>query len=176
MPFDRAQDRLRDAPAGAPQHERVPFALRKCEALSRRAARVLLVTLLSACAVSSAAADPHADYMLHCQGCHGPDGGGAPGGIPSFRGELAKFLRVPGGREYLVRVPGTSQSELSDRRIAAVLNWMLRTFSAESVASDFEPFSEAEVARLRSPPLIDVTAVRARLMGRIAAGHDGDGE
>ena len=41
----------------------------------------------------TAYADPHADYMLHCQGCHGPDGTGAPGGIPSFRDNLGKVLK-----------------------------------------------------------------------------------
>ena len=56
------------------------------------------------------------DYMLHCRGCHGPDGAGLPGAAPYFRGQLARFLSVPGGREYLVRVPGTAQSELSDAR------------------------------------------------------------
>lgn len=121
-------------------------------------------TLTIGLAPRMALGDPHSDYMLHCQGCHGPDGGGAPGGVPSFRGQLGRFVSLPEGRAYVVAVPGTSQSELSDGRIAAVLNWMLRTFSAESLGSDFEPFSEGEVARLRFPPLVEVTALRARLI------------
>ena len=56
--------------------------------------------------------------MLHCQGCHGPDGSGAPGAVPDFHNQVGKFLLVPGGREYLIRVPGVSQSELNDARVA----------------------------------------------------------
>jgi mono/diheme cytochrome c family protein len=131
---------------------------------------VLVVALAPAVALpATAVADPHADYMLHCQGCHGPDGSGAPGGIPSFHSNLGKFLSVPGGREYLIRVPGTAQSELSDARVASVLNWMAHTFSAASIPSDFLPFSAEEVARTRRPPLIDVTAARRRLVDEIDA-------
>lgn len=127
-----------------------------------------------------ARADPHADYMLHCQGCHGPGGEGAPGGVPSFRGTLGRLLSAPGGREYVLRVPGTAQSELSDARVAAVLNWMMRTFSPETLPVDAAPFTEAEVARLRKPPLIDVAATRQRLLrhsaARDRAGVDRSGE
>lgn len=135
----------------------------------RVTASVLTSLLMVVVVPRLASADPHDDYMLHCQGCHGPDGGGAPGGVPSFRGYLAKFLWVPGGREYLMRVPGTSQSELSDARVATVLNWMVRAFSAELLPRDFEPFSEAEVGRTRRPPLVDVTAARLRLVKEIDA-------
>jgi hypothetical protein len=131
--------------------------------------KAVLVGLLAIVAVPlRALADPHIDYILHCQGCHGPDGGGAPGGVPSFRAQLAKFLWIPGGREYVLRVPGTAQSELSDARVAALLNWMVRTFSTE-LSDGFLPFSEAEVARTRRPPLTDVSSVRANLMRAIAA-------
>jgi hypothetical protein len=121
------------------------------------------------CLPAGATGEPHADYMLHCQGCHGPDGSGAPGGVPSFRGNVAKFLSVPGGREYLIRVPGTSQSELSNHRVASLLNWMVRTFDAENVPTRFEPFSADEVARLRRPPLIDVETVRQRLVNQFGS-------
>jgi len=112
-------------------------------------------------------ADPKTDYVLNCQGCHGPDGSGAIGAVPSFRGSLAKFLRVPGGREYLVHVPGTSQSELSDARTAVLLNWMLHEFSSDELRSDFVPYDEAEVSRIRRPPLTDVITVRRRLIEQI---------
>ena len=118
---------------------------------------------------SPAAADPQIDYMLHCRGCHGPDGAGAPGAAPTFRGQVAKFLGVPGGREYLIRVPGTAQSELSDARTAVLLNWIVRQFSAAEMPADFVPFSEEEVARLRRPPLTDVVAVRRSLVRAIEA-------
>jgi mono/diheme cytochrome c family protein len=115
-------------------------------------------------APAASTADPRADYMLHCQGCHGPDGGGARGSVPSFRGQLAKFLWVPAGREYLVRVPGSSQSELGDARTAALLNWLLAEFSPEQVPPDFTPYDEAEISRVRRPPLVDVEGVRRSLI------------
>jgi mono/diheme cytochrome c family protein len=107
--------------------------------------------------------------MLHCRGCHGPDGAGAPGAAPTFRGHVARFLAVPGGREYLIRVPGTAQSELDDARTAALLNWIVREFSAEQMPPDFKPYDADEVARHRHAPLIDVYAVRGELLRAIDA-------
>jgi hypothetical protein len=107
--------------------------------------------------------------MLQCQGCHLPDGGGTPGAVPALRGSLGAFLGVPGGREFLVRVPGSSQSPLSNARLAAVLNWMLREFDPEAVGVDFVPFTGEEVARLRRPPLTDVEGTRRGLVARIEA-------
>jgi hypothetical protein len=66
------------------------------------------ITLLAA--AGARGADPRVDYMLQCQGCHLADGSGAPGAVPDLRGSLGRFLGVPGGREYLVRVPGAAQS------------------------------------------------------------------
>ncbi len=134
--------------------------------MTRRVA-LLLGVLVSALWASAATADPQTDYMLHCRGCHGPDGAGAPGAAPSFRGQVAKFLWVPGGREYLIRVPGTAQSELSDARTAMLLNWILHEFSADQLPHDFVPYSEAEISRHRRPPLTDVVAVRRDLMQAI---------
>jgi hypothetical protein len=114
-------------------------------------------------------ADPRTDYILHCRGCHGPNGEGAPGGVPDFRGQVGKFLSVAGGREYLIRVPGTSQSELSDARVARLLNWLVREFSAAEVPADFEPFTDAEVSRHRRPPLTDVARLRGELLQAIDA-------
>ena len=116
-----------------------------------------------------AIADPQVDYMLHCRGCHGPNGEGAPGAAPVMRGQVGKFLSAPGGREYLIRVPGTAQSELDDARTAALLNWILRQFSPDELPPDFTPYSAAEVTRHRHPPLTDVVAVRRELMRAIQA-------
>jgi mono/diheme cytochrome c family protein len=114
-----------------------------------------------------AEAGPELDYILHCQGCHRADGSGSPGAVPSLRGDMARFLQVPGGREYLVRVPGTAQSPLGDAETAALLNWMLEAFSPESLGAGFTPYTEHEVGRLRRPPLTDVETVRRDLMGAI---------
>ena len=132
-----------------------------------RGTALLMGVAIAALSASSAVADPQTDYMLHCRGCHGPDGAGAPGAAPSFRGQVAKFLWVPGGREYLIRVPGTAQSELSDARTAMLLNWILHEFSANEVPNDFVPYSEEEVTHHRRPPLTDVVPLRRELIRAI---------
>jgi hypothetical protein len=141
--------------------------------IGRRSKLVWTVAALAMFAIgapSPCRAGPRYDYILHCRGCHGPNGEGVPDGVPDFRGRLGKFLSVPGGREYLIRVPGTSQSELSDEQVAGVLNWLVREFSPAQVPADFEPFTTAEVARHRRPPLIDVARVRGELLRSIENG------
>ena len=118
---------------------------------------------------SAAYADEAYLYVMHCCGCHGPEGQGAAGGAPDLRGSVGRFLRVPGGREYLIRVPGTSQSELDDAQTAALLNWMVRQFGPAEVAADFTPFTPAEVSTHRRPVLIDVAGTRAALLAALAA-------
>ena len=106
-------------------------------------------------------------YMLQCQGCHRADGSGSPGAVPSLTGFMGKFLTVPGGRAYLVRVPGSAQAPLSDADLAQVLNWMIRAFGPPAIAADFEPFRADEVAGLRASPLTDVDSVRRALIRAI---------
>jgi len=136
----------------------------------RRRAAVAAAVLLLPCA---GFADPHVDYMLQCQGCHLPDGGETPGAVPALKGFVAKFLWVEGGREFLVRVPGSSQSSLDDARLAAVLNWILVTFDPEHLPTDFDSFTAEEVATLRRPPLMDVASVRAALVAAIESAANG---
>ncbi len=132
--------------------------------------------VLASCALASAGpaagGTPHVDYMLQCQGCHLADGSGSPGAVPSFRDFVGRFTTVPGGRDYLVRVPGSAQSPLSDAELAAVLNWMVREFGPEEVAVDFVPFSADEIVRLRTPPLTDVEGVRRELVSRVESQRD----
>jgi len=104
------------------------------------------------------------NYMLQCQGCHLADGSGKPGSVPSLVDSIGRFVRVPGGREYLVRVPGSSQSSLSDQDLARVLNYMIRSFGPADVAADFRPFDAVEVTQVRSPPLSETESVRRALL------------
>ena len=100
------------------------------------------------------------DYALHCSACHTAEGGGSPGLVPSLR-ELAPLLALPGGREYLVRVPGVAQAPLSPDRIARLLNWVLAQYSGLAV----EPrYSAEEVEVLRRSPLRDPVGFRAALV------------
>ena len=137
--------------------------------LDKSLAIALVAAAIGTFLASPAVADPQTDYILNCRGCHRPDGSGVPGGAPDFRGQVGRFLSVPGGRNYLIRVPGTSESELSDERVAALLTWLVREFSPAEVPPDFKPFTAAEVARHRHPPLTDPGRVRAELMRSIEA-------
>ncbi|MEO8601878.1 MAG: cytochrome c [bacterium] len=127
--------------------------------LRRLAAAVVVAVGLA----GAAAADPRIDYMLQCRGCHGPDGQGAPGAAPSLR-RLGDLLAAPGGRAYLVSVPGVSRSELDDAATASLLNWVLATFSPGDVPADFAPFTAAEVSTHRRPALTDPVAARRALV------------
>ena len=132
--------------------------------MSRVAASALVAAI--AMFASQVPADPRTDYILHCQGCHLPDGAETPGAVPALRGQVAIFLSIPGGREYLIRVPGTAQADLPDARIASLLDWILVHFDPERVPEDHEPYSAEEVARARARPLRDAEAERRRLLLR----------
>ena len=136
--------------------------------MSVRAAGAIaaLLAAAAACAAPSPALTPkpQADYMLNCQGCHLPDGTGAPGKVPSLRSSLAPLVHSPAGRRYLVQVPGAAQSALSDAELAQVLNWMVRSLSARP-PPQFREFTPQEVRRYRATPLVAVRATRVRLLG-----------
>jgi mono/diheme cytochrome c family protein len=74
-------------------------------------------------AAGAAGASSETDYALQCRGCHGPDGAGVPGLVPSLRG-VAELLATPAGRARLLAVPGVRQASLSDERLAALLVWL----------------------------------------------------
>lgn len=108
------------------------------------------------------------DYMMNCQGCHLPQGGGFPSNsVPNLKNHLGKFLHVEGGREYLIQVPGSAQSDLDDKRLAAVVNWMLITFSENELPENFQRYTAAEVRELRREPLVDVKGTRTALIKKI---------
>jgi hypothetical protein len=132
-----------------------------------------LLAALFLIAGAAAAEAPSPSYILECQGCHLSDGTGLPGVVPSLANSVASFLAVPGGREYLVRVPGSAQSPLSDPELAAVLNWMVRVFGPAEQAQRAAPFTAEEVARYRGDPLVDVEVVRRELLRRIDSDRAG---
>jgi mono/diheme cytochrome c family protein len=111
---------------------------------------------------------PQANYMLNCMGCHIADGSGAAGKVPSVRDSLLPLASNPAGRRYLVQVPGSAESRLSNVELAQVLNWMARNLSAQPLPAGFVEFTAQEVERYRKTPLVDVSAARARLLGATA--------
>jgi mono/diheme cytochrome c family protein len=110
----------------------------------------------------------HINYILHCQGCHLVDGAGTADKVPALKQEVGRFLQVEGGREFLIQVPGTSQSALSDTEVADVLNWILENFSPDELPADFVPYTTKEISQHRQP-LANVTAVRTELVAQISA-------
>ena len=105
--------------------------------------------------------------MLHCMGCHLADGSGGPPAVPDVRNEMGCLLAVDGGREYLVQIPGAAQAPISDAELAAVVNYMLETFSAGTLPAAFAPLTPEQVARWRDGWLPDVAGTRAALLAKL---------
>jgi len=133
----------------------------------------LLVTALIATAAaaspSQAATDNNAqvgnDYLLSCGGCHLLQGQGSRA-VPSLA-DTGRIFALPGGREYLGRVPGAAHSPLDDQRLAAVLNWVLSRFGQTTADP---PYTASEIGRLRAQAYLDPLAARQRVL----AGNDGN--
>jgi len=127
--------------------------------------RPSLLSLFLLTAVIPANADPHTDYLLYCRGCHLHTGDPVPDAqIPSLK-TLVPLIESPEGREYIVRVPGVSQANLSDARLAAVLNWVFTRFNADTLPADFEPYTAEEVRTARVKVLVDPLRAREAILG-----------
>lgn len=109
--------------------------------------------------------DARGQYVLHCAGCHGFDGRGAPQAYVPDLTRMGQWLPVAGGRAYLIKVPGVMASGLDDAQVAAVTNWLLATLARPSVPEGHRPYDAAEVAQARRQPFTDVAAERQRLIG-----------
>jgi|YelNatPaOPRAMG01_1025707.scaffolds.fasta_scaffold01429_22 mono/diheme cytochrome c family protein len=116
---------------------------------------------------------PQKLYELNCWGCHGAKGEGVKDTAPTLVG-VAKFLKAPGGRAYLIEVPGVSYSKLSDADVAAVMNWVLGNFSKQNLPAGFTPYTAAEVKQYRKIHLPRLAETRKYLLKEIAAESTGD--
>lgn len=106
-------------------------------------------------------------YTLNCSGCHGVEGLGVPEvGIPNLN-EAGRFVRTQLGREYLIQVPGLSQSRLDDATAARLLNWILRKFSANRLPTDFTPYTAEEVTRFRTDKASDAKSRREAILAQM---------
>ena len=105
------------------------------------------------------------NWTLNCQGCHRPDGSGSEGTAPSLAGTVSKFLNVPGGRDYLGRVPGVATSPLGNADLAELMNWMFWRFDKAHMPADYVPFTAEEIGRLRTSPLrLEANQMRVDLL------------
>ncbi len=137
----------------------------RAERLSRDTVLGRMVAARADAPSVAVATSPRTGYILACSGCHGMDGSGsALGNVPDLR-KLGAFLRLPGGREYVLKVPGLMGSGLDDAQAAAVTNWVLANLSRDSLPQGQPPYSADEVARARRAPLKDVAVERQRLLG-----------
>ena len=123
----------------------------------------LPLAILWLSAVVDAADDAQARYLLHCRGCHLANGTGVPPEVPTLVNEIGRLVATPVGREYVIRVPGVSQSALDDTGLAVVLNWILETFNADTLPADFRPYSASEITEARKKVLADPLKYRRTL-------------
>ena len=103
--------------------------------------------------------------MLNCQGCHAGDGRGV-GDVPALKGFVGNFLSSNEGRAYLIRVPGSANSPLTDVELAEVVNWILFTMGDKSLSDAFNPLTPEEVQTYRKQPILDAKAERSRLIAK----------
>jgi len=126
-------------------------------------ARSVLFAAILLVAAPSVHADPKVDYLLHCSGCHMPDGTGLSSAVPTLHDIMGRMVAEPEGRSYIVRVPGASQAPINDKKLTEVLNWMLTEFSSDTLPKNFKPLTVKEVKRARSQLLADPLKYRAEL-------------
>lgn len=97
-------------------------------------------------------------FLQHCSSCHLVDGSGVPPEVPNLRLDLAKLLKSAAGRDFILRVPGVTETPLSSEEIANLLNWMIATFYPG--VEEFEPFTSDEVEAGKGNPLYDPVTYR----------------
>jgi mono/diheme cytochrome c family protein len=127
----------------------------------------LLLAALIAAAPHAAAETARTLYLLKCSGCHRADGEGASdAGVPPFPGFIADLARDPGGRTYMLHVPGVTNSGLGDADLTGVLNYLLDRWPGQP-AMEARRFTPEEVAALRAVRVSDIVSYRRTLVARL---------
>lgn len=112
------------------------------------------------------------NYQLQCAGCHLGDGTGSKANdVPRMKDFVGNFLKVEGGREFLVRVPGMAQSALSDTQTAELINWLMRKdgIAGQSMPEHYQPYTGEEVAAVRHKAVLNVPNARKDLIAQMRA-------
>jgi cytochrome c553 len=111
------------------------------------------------------------NFIQYCSGCHGQDGrgGGVNSGIPDFRNFVGAYASDDGGRTYVLHVPGVVNTSLDDAEIAAVINYVMKTWGGTSLRAGFIPFTAREVTSRRARSVPDVVALRRQIVQRLHA-------
>lgn len=134
----------------------------------RRRHFVLLASMFVSTGVTADDRRAEVNYMLHCQGCHLPQAEGVAGRVPPMKNFVGFFLHSQEGREFLIRVPGVAHAALRDAEVAELMNWLLISFSDAQLPTEFEPFTVAEVTKLRRDPERTPDDTRLLILERIA--------
>ena len=133
-------------------------------------ALAIAAVLWAAPAGAASMGSPQLDYVLHCSGCHGPEGKGVPDkGVPRLLGNIGKLLHAPDGRAFIVQAPGVSHSPLNDAELARLLNWLLPRMDAADMPADAAPYTAAEVTALRGARKSEYLARRKDIVAVLAA-------
>jgi cytochrome c553 len=114
--------------------------------------------LLAASTASANGYEAH-DYILNCSGCHRMDGTGS-NTVPSLHA-MKELASKAGARAYWVQVPGAAQAPLTDTRLAALMNWLVKRFTGKP---PMPRYTAEEVQKLRSSPLRDPVARRSEIV------------
>ena len=125
------------------------------------------IALLLAGVCFHASANDHRariNYMLHCQGCHLPDGKGIEGRVPQLKDLVGFFLHSDDGRAFLINVSGVATSALGDKELSEVVNWVLEKFSKKELPTPFRPYTALEVAELRKDPELNPQVRRTQIL------------
>ncbi|MBH3426135.1 c-type cytochrome [Pseudomonas alkylphenolica] len=110
------------------------------------------------------------NYQLQCAGCHLGDGSGSKANdVPRMKDFVGNFLKVDGGREFLVRVPGMAQSALNDEQLADLINWLMRKdgIAGTSLPEHYQPYTGEEVSAVRHRSVLNVPNARAGLISQM---------
>jgi mono/diheme cytochrome c family protein len=101
-------------------------------------------------------------FMIRCGGCHGTLGSSPPTSVPNLRGTAGYFLCTPEGREYIVRLPNVAGAQLTDEKLAAMLNFVAFELGEGSAPKDAKPYTAEEVGPLRKQQLNTVPLAKLR--------------
>jgi len=122
--------------------------------MKKMAALLGLFLAVSANAESAGSlASAKANYLLGCGGCHGIQGASNGRMVPDLRGQVGYFLNSPLGRAYLIQLPNVAFDPISDRDLAAMMNFVVFGLGGGSAPAQAKPFDAAEVGELRRHPL-----------------------
>ncbi len=128
---------------------------------------IALPIMLAMAGVARAEMPMQTLYTLNCSGCHGNEGLGVPEvGIPNLN-DAGRYVGTPIGRQYLIKVPGLSQSRLDNATAAKLLNWILHKFSSDRIPADFQPYTTEEVTQFRSQVASDAETQRAAILAEL---------